>query len=574
MIVLVNEPALRAVRQATTTIPIVMVGYTDDPVTLGWIESYRRPGGNVTGIFNVNSALTGKRLEMLRETLPKVSRIAVLWDPAFGRRRLDELQRAAELLKVQLQPIEVRGPEGLEPAFKTARRNNIGAVMLLWSPVFYLNRARIAGLALEAALPTVTDLDIATEAGCLLSYGSDSYFPFDRAAYFVDRLLKGAKAADLPVEQISKLKLILNLKTAKALGSHHPRVDPAARRRGDTLMTIACHHQARVGGWMKGSVAAVLLLAVALLTSLGWTGESWGQTTLPRVGILSYGGTTDEAVKQWLEPFRRTLADQGWIEGKQVAFEYRRAVGDPSQLAEAAADLTRLKVDVIFADSAPAVRAAHAATSTIPIVAMDFTTDPVAEGYVESYGRPGRNITGVFLDAPEFAGKWLELLKAIVPDLSRVAVLWDPSPGPDAPARSPKCHSGVWPAAPSSRGQKAGGHRQGVLCVARSAAGPDHPAFADDLCAECTTRQTGDEAPAACDIDGATVCRCGRCHRLRARTGVGLRAYCCPRGQDPRRGQTGGASGRTTHKDPAHCQPEDRQGPRPDSPEFCFAQSG
>ena len=218
VIVLANEPALRAVRQATTTIPIVMVGYTDDPVTLGWIESYRRPGGNVTGIFNVNSALTGKRLEMLRETLPKVLRIAVLWDPAFGRRRLEELQRAAELLKVQLQPIEVQGPEGLEPAFKTARRNNAGAVMLLWSPVFYLNRARIAGLALEAALPTVTDLDIATEAGCLLSYGSDSYFPFDRAAYFVDRLLKGAKAADLPVEQISKLKLILNLKTAKALG--------------------------------------------------------------------------------------------------------------------------------------------------------------------------------------------------------------------------------------------------------------------------------------------------------------------------------------------------------------------
>ena len=134
VIVLVNEPALRAVRQATTTIPIVMVGYTDDPVTLGWIESYRRPGGNVTGIFNVNSALTGKRLEMLRETLPKVSRVAVLWDPAFGRRPLEELQRAAELLRVQLQPIEVPGPEGLEAAFKTAKRNNAGAVMLLGLP--------------------------------------------------------------------------------------------------------------------------------------------------------------------------------------------------------------------------------------------------------------------------------------------------------------------------------------------------------------------------------------------------------------------------------------------------------
>ena len=221
-IVLANEPALRAVRQATTTIPIVMVGYTDDPVTLGWIESYRRPGGNVTGIFNVNSALTGKRLEMLRETLPKVSRVAVLWDPAFGKRPLEELQRVAQPLRVQLQPIEVPGPEDLEAAFKTAKRNNAGAVMLVWSPAFYLHRARIAGLALEAALPTVTDLDVLAEAGCLLSYGSDSYFPFERAAYFVDRLLKGAKAAELPVEQISKLKLVVNLKTAKALGVKIP----------------------------------------------------------------------------------------------------------------------------------------------------------------------------------------------------------------------------------------------------------------------------------------------------------------------------------------------------------------
>jgi putative ABC transport system substrate-binding protein len=180
---------------------------------------------------------------------------------------------------------------------------------------------------------------------------------------------------------------------------------------------------------VRHRTTAVLLLTVALLTLLGWTGESWAQTKLPRVGILSYGGTTSDAQKQWVEPFRRKLSDQGWIEGQQVALEYRWAVGDPSQLAEAAADLARLKVDAIFADSAPTLRAAHAATSTIPIVAIDFTTDPIAAGYVESYGRPGRNVTGVFLDAPEFSGKWLELLKAIVPDLSRAVVMWDPSPG-------------------------------------------------------------------------------------------------------------------------------------------------
>lgn len=223
VIVLVNEPALRAVRQETTTIPIVMVGYTDDPVSLGWIESYRRPGGNVTGIFNVNSALTGKRLEILKDMLPKMSRVAVFWDPGFGERFVEELQRAAHLLRVQIQFIEVRDPDGIEPAFNTATKNNADAVMMMWSPMFYVHRFRIAELALQAALPTVTDLVLVAEAGCLLSYGSDGYFPFERASYYVDRLLKGATAAELPVEQLSKLKLVVNLKTAQALGITVPQ---------------------------------------------------------------------------------------------------------------------------------------------------------------------------------------------------------------------------------------------------------------------------------------------------------------------------------------------------------------
>jgi putative ABC transport system substrate-binding protein len=168
-----------------------------------------------------------------------------------------------------------------------------------------------------------------------------------------------------------------------------------------------------------------------LLTTLGWSVKSWGQGKIPRVGILSFGwGTTDDALRQQLEPFRRALADQGWIEGRNVSFEYRSAAGDPPQLAEFAAELVRLNVDVIFAINAPGGRGAYAATVTIPIVALDFTSDPVAERYIESYGRPGRNITGVFLDARRFAGKWFEVLKAIVPGLSRVAVLWDPGPGP------------------------------------------------------------------------------------------------------------------------------------------------
>ena len=195
------------------------------------------------------------------------------------------------------------------------------------------------------------------------------------------------------------------------------------------MMTI-CKPHVRAGGGMKDRVAAVLLLAVALLTIFGGTGESWGQANVRRVGILTSDlDLTGSYAKRWWEPFRRTLADRGWIEGKNVLFEFRKPSGEPPQYADAAAELVRLKVDVIWASSAPATRAAYAATRTIPIVAWDFTTDPITEGYVESYGRPGGNLTGVFLDAPEFAGKWVELLKTMVPRLSSVVVLWDPSPG-------------------------------------------------------------------------------------------------------------------------------------------------
>ena len=184
---------------------------------------------------------------------------------------------------------------------------------------------------------------------------------------------------------------------------------------------------------MKNRVAAPLLLAVALLMTLGWTGESWGQAKTARVGFLAASlvdAYKDTKYQSYNETFRSALAEHGWIEGKNVSFEYRGASGNPPGYAEGAAELVRLKVDVIFADNAPAIRASYEATRAIPIVGIDFTNDPIAAGYAKSYGRPGGNLTGVFLDAPEFAGKWLELLKAMIPGLSRIAVLWDPSPGP------------------------------------------------------------------------------------------------------------------------------------------------
>jgi putative ABC transport system substrate-binding protein len=217
VLVVVNEVALHASRKLTRTTPIVMLGFIDDPVSLGVIQSYSHPGGNITGVFNVNAALSAKRLEILKETLPNLPRAAVLWD-AFSKRQLDELEDAARVLKIQLDLIEVRDSNSLDGAFKSAKAHKAGAVIMNFSPVFWINRKRIALLAIEQKLPTISDMQILGQSGCLLAYGSDSLFNWERGAYFVDRLLKGADAAELPVERLSRLTLVVNLKTAKTLG--------------------------------------------------------------------------------------------------------------------------------------------------------------------------------------------------------------------------------------------------------------------------------------------------------------------------------------------------------------------
>jgi putative ABC transport system substrate-binding protein len=218
VIIAPHEVSAQAALTATTTIPIVLAGFGADPVALGLIDSVRRPGGNITGIYALVSGLDGKRLEILKEAVPDVSRVAVLWDPAFSRSQLGEVQSSSKSLGVRLELIEIRKPQDLEGAFKTAKHKKVGAVMLLASPIFYTHRTKVAALAFGARLPSISPYNYATAAGNLMSYGTDTSGNWRRAAYYVDRLLKGAKPSDLPVEQVSKPKLTVNLKTAKALG--------------------------------------------------------------------------------------------------------------------------------------------------------------------------------------------------------------------------------------------------------------------------------------------------------------------------------------------------------------------
>jgi ABC-type uncharacterized transport system substrate-binding protein len=221
VIVVGPQVAARAAREATSTIPIVIAMYDYDPMSFGLIESFSRPGGNITGIFARGSELIGKRLELLKETLPGVSRVGVFWD-SFGQRQVKEIESAARSLGVRLTLVELRDAYDFQAAFQTAKKNRVGAVMPLASPVFYARRARIASLALENRMPTMFGSGDFTDTGALMSYGPDNKDTYGRVAYFIDRLLKGAKPGDLPVEQASKFKLIVNLKTAKALGITFP----------------------------------------------------------------------------------------------------------------------------------------------------------------------------------------------------------------------------------------------------------------------------------------------------------------------------------------------------------------
>jgi len=182
---------------------------------------------------------------------------------------------------------------------------------------------------------------------------------------------------------------------------------------------------------MKRRIDVLVAVTAVLLIAPLWISASWAQTKILRVGILNPNDEPDGEMRDWLSSmhFYQTLAEHGWVEGKNVIFEYRHARGGPTGLAEPAAELVRLKVDVLYAPGPPSVRAAFAATKDIPIVAHDVDNDPVAAGYAQSFSHPGGNVTGLFLDAPDLAGKWVELLKAMVPRLSRVVVLWDATSG-------------------------------------------------------------------------------------------------------------------------------------------------
>jgi putative ABC transport system substrate-binding protein len=213
-----NAPTILAAKQATRTIPIVMVVNTD-PVASGLVDSLAHPGGNITGITRLTRDLSGKRLEVLKEVVPGISRVGVLEDADAASKAFKDYEAAAHALKIQLQSLEVRGPNpDLEGAFRAAVKARVRALIATQTTVLVPYPKKIADLAIKHRLPLMFESSRTVEAGGLLSYSSNESENFRRAAYYVDRILKGAKPAELPVEQPTKFEFVINLKTAKTLG--------------------------------------------------------------------------------------------------------------------------------------------------------------------------------------------------------------------------------------------------------------------------------------------------------------------------------------------------------------------
>jgi putative tryptophan/tyrosine transport system substrate-binding protein len=220
-----TSPTIRAAQQATRTIPIVM-GNSQDPISEGFIASLARPGGNITGLTLFSPDLAAKRLQLLKELIPALMRVAVLWnvdDPALAL-ALRETVIAAHALRLEIRPVGVRGPGEFETALRTATQEGAGAVIVLEDLLTFRYRAEIARLANAARLPAMYGLREFAEGGGLVAYGPNLSHIYRRAATYVDKILKGTKPADLPVEQPTRFELLINLKTAKALGIDVPPI--------------------------------------------------------------------------------------------------------------------------------------------------------------------------------------------------------------------------------------------------------------------------------------------------------------------------------------------------------------
>jgi len=233
-VILATAPyAVQAVMKATSTIPIVGIDLESDPVANGWVKSLARPGGNLTGFFLDIPELGGKQIELLKEAVPTVARLAVLWDATIGTVQFGATETAARPSGVTLESFPIRNVEDIKDAIERAARERVHGLVVLTSPLIFNQRSQIADLALKTRLPTISLFNSFPKVGGLMAYGPSLALMFKRAASYVDRILSGANPGELPIERPSKFELVINLKTAGALG---PTVPPTLLARADEVI--------------------------------------------------------------------------------------------------------------------------------------------------------------------------------------------------------------------------------------------------------------------------------------------------------------------------------------------------
>ena len=300
--------------QVTRTVPIVFVQVTD-PVGAGYVQSLARPGGNATGFIPFEFGTSGKWLELLKEIAPGIRRVAVLRDAALamGMGQLGAIQSVSPSFGVELRPVGVADANEIERGITAFARDPHGALILTNSPAALRHREMIIGLAARHKLPAVYPYRFFATEGGLVSYGPDTIEPYRRAAGYVDRILKGEKPADLPVQAPTKYELVINLKTAKALGIDVPSYAARPRRRGDRMRRREF---------------------ITLLGGAAWHGRWRRGRNRPRslIGFLDSGSLEDGATN--LRSFRRGLSETGYVEGRNVVIEYRWAEGQYDRLPD------------------------------------------------------------------------------------------------------------------------------------------------------------------------------------------------------------------------------------------------
>ena len=225
--------AIRAARQATSTVPIVGIDLETDPVEAGWVKNLARPGGNVTGFFLDLPELSGKLIQLLTEALPRLQRVGVLWDSSVAASQMRATERAARSMRLQPLSLPFRQPEDFPASFEAARHQRVQALVLLSAPSVFLSRDRLADLAFQSRLPAICVFPQFADAGGLMGYGPNLTNLFRQGASYVDRILKGARPADLPIQRPAVFKLAVNLRTAKAIGLTIP---PSLLARADQVI--------------------------------------------------------------------------------------------------------------------------------------------------------------------------------------------------------------------------------------------------------------------------------------------------------------------------------------------------